>query len=267
MRVPDADTDPRTEVGQVGAALNRMLGHVAAALAARQASETRVRQFVADASHELRTPLAAIRGYAELTRRSREPVPAGRRARAGPGRVGERPDDRPGRGPAAAGPAGLRPAAGAREPVDLTRLVVDAVSDAQRRRPGPPLACSTCRTSRSSVRRRRAPGCTRCWPTCWPTRAPTPRRAPPSTIRLCHSRTDPPCCEVADDGPGIPAELQPEVFERFARGDRSRSRAAGSTGLGLAIVAAVVDAHGGTVGVESRPAGTTFTVRLPSCHA
>ena len=73
--MPDADTDPRTEVGQVGAALNRMLGHVANALAARQASETRVRQFVADASHELRTPLAAIRGYAELTRRSREPVP------------------------------------------------------------------------------------------------------------------------------------------------------------------------------------------------
>jgi two-component system, OmpR family, sensor kinase len=64
-RVPEADTDPRTEVGQVGLAFNRMLGHVGAALAARQASETRVRQFVADASHELRTPLAAIRGYAE----------------------------------------------------------------------------------------------------------------------------------------------------------------------------------------------------------
>lgn len=56
VRVPAADTDPRTEVGQVGGALNRMLGHVAAALVARQASETRVRQFVADASHELRTP-------------------------------------------------------------------------------------------------------------------------------------------------------------------------------------------------------------------
>ena len=66
---PAADTDPRTEVGQVGAALNRLLGHVGARAEARQASETRVRQFVADASHELRTPLAAIRGYAELTRR------------------------------------------------------------------------------------------------------------------------------------------------------------------------------------------------------
>src|SRR5207248_6451372 len=75
VRVPDVDTDPRTEVGQVGAALNQMLGHVAQALAARQASETRIRHFVADASHELRTPLAAIRGYAELTRRVREGYP------------------------------------------------------------------------------------------------------------------------------------------------------------------------------------------------
>lgn len=74
-RVPAADTDPRTEVGQVGGALNRLLDHVGGALTARHESEMRVRQFVADASHELRTPLAAIRGYAELSRRSREPVP------------------------------------------------------------------------------------------------------------------------------------------------------------------------------------------------
>ena len=75
VRVPDADTDPHTEVGKVGAALNRMLGHVASALTARQASELKVRQFVADASHELRTPLASIRGYAELTRRSPHELP------------------------------------------------------------------------------------------------------------------------------------------------------------------------------------------------
>ena len=68
-RVAAVDTDPGTEVGQVGAALNLLLGHVEQALAARQESETQVRQFVADASHELRTPLAAIRGYAELVRR------------------------------------------------------------------------------------------------------------------------------------------------------------------------------------------------------
>ena len=68
---------------------------------------------------------------------------------------------------------------------------------------------------------------------------------------------------VADDGPGVPAHLQPEVFERFARGDSSRSRAHGSTGLGLAIVAAVVAAHHGTVALDSRPGRTVFTVRLP----
>ncbi|MEU3070844.1 HAMP domain-containing sensor histidine kinase [Streptomyces sp. NPDC006906] len=105
-RVPDAEADPRTEVGQVGAALNRMLGHVGSALAARQESETRVRQFVADASHELRTPLASIRGYAELTRRAGgggahpEQGSADRGAGAGTGRTpaargtgaGSRPD-------------------------------------------------------------------------------------------------------------------------------------------------------------------------------
>jgi two-component system OmpR family sensor kinase len=68
---------------------------------------------------------------------------------------------------------------------------------------------------------------------------------------------------VTDDGPGIPEQLQPEVFERFARGDASRSRAAGSTGLGLSIVSAIVAAHQGHVELQSRPGCTTFTVRLP----
>ena len=77
-----------------------------------------------------------------------------------------------------------------------------------------------------------------------------------------HGRTA--VLEVVDDGPGIPPGQQAEVFERFARGDSSRSRAAGSTGLGLAIVAAVVEAHHGTVEVASRPGDTRFTVRLPA---
>ena len=68
---------------------------------------------------------------------------------------------------------------------------------------------------------------------------------------------------VIDGGPGIPAELQPHIFERFARGDSSRSRAAGSTGLGLSIVHAVVTAHGGNVSVQSVPGQTIFTVVLP----
>jgi two-component system OmpR family sensor kinase len=68
---------------------------------------------------------------------------------------------------------------------------------------------------------------------------------------------------VSDDGPGIPVWLQPEIFERFARGDSSRSRRGGSTGLGLAIVAAVVRAHNGTIGVHSVPGKTEFVVKLP----
>ena len=68
---------------------------------------------------------------------------------------------------------------------------------------------------------------------------------------------------VADDGPGISPGLLPVLFERFARGDGSRSRATGSTGLGLAIVAAVVEAHGGTVTVLSDPGDTRFIVRIP----
>jgi two-component system OmpR family sensor kinase len=72
---------------------------------------------------------------------------------------------------------------------------------------------------------------------------------------------------VQDRGPGIAERLLPHIFERFARGDSSRSRAAGSTGLGLSIVHAVVTAHGGTVSVHSSPDGTAFTVRLPLAGA
>ena len=68
---------------------------------------------------------------------------------------------------------------------------------------------------------------------------------------------------VHDDGPGIPAELMPDIFERFSRGEQSRSRTAGSTGLGLAIVAAVVAAHHGRIVVHSSPGDTVFTVELP----
>ncbi len=68
---------------------------------------------------------------------------------------------------------------------------------------------------------------------------------------------------VNDNGPGIPKALQKNLFERFARGDLSRSRASGSTALGLAIVKAVVDAHRGSVTVVSRKGNTTFRVELP----
>jgi two-component system OmpR family sensor kinase len=85
------------------------------------------------------------------------------------------------------------------------------------------------------------------------------------TVVTTRVSTEPSCTvlQVIDNGPGIPAPLQSEVFERFARGDSSRSRKGGSTGLGLAIVSAVVKAHHGTITVDSAPGRTEFTVRLP----
>ncbi|MDG4781148.1 HAMP domain-containing sensor histidine kinase [Micromonospora sp. WMMD961] len=260
VRVPAADTDVRTEVGQVGAALNRMLGHVADALSARQASETRVRQFVADASHELRTPLAAIRGYAEVARRGRDEVPpdvahALRRVESESTRMTRLVDDLLLLARLDAG----RPLAA--DPVDLTALVVDAVSDAHVAGPDhrwqlelPEVAI-------------RVPGdAARLHQVVANLLANARVHTPPgSTVTTALAvEADSAVLTVTDDGPGVPAELQPEMFERFARGDSSRSRAHGSTGLGLAIVAAVVEAHHGTVGVDSRPGRTLFTVRLPN---
>ncbi len=109
VRVPDGLTDPRTEVGQVGVALNTLLAHMESALDARHRSEQQVRQFVADASHELRTPLTTIQGYAELARRTAPKQPDDDQ-----GRGRGTPDDGPGRGPAAPGPPRRRPSAGPR---------------------------------------------------------------------------------------------------------------------------------------------------------
>ena len=70
--------------------------------------------------------------------------------------------------------------------------------------------------------------------------------------------------EIQDSGEGIPAQDLPHVFERFYRGEKSRSRATGGAGLGLAIAKGIVEAHGGTIGVESQPGqGTRFTFTLP----
>nr|WP_084211491.1 HAMP domain-containing sensor histidine kinase [Pseudonocardia acaciae] len=259
-RVAPADTDPRTEVGAVGAALNRMLDHVASALNARQASETQLRQFIADASHELRTPLAAIRGYAELTRRSGEDnmppdvAHALRRITSQAERMTSLVEDMLLLARLDAG----RPLA--REPVDVSQLVVDAVSDAHAagpdhrwmlRVPEEPVTVTGDAARLSQVLANLLTNA----------RVHTP---PGTTVysELVGSPAEV-WLRISDDGPGIPRELVPHVFGRFARGDSSRSRAAGSTGLGLAIVYGVVAAHGGRVGVQSVPGRTVFTVRLP----
>ncbi|MFG2263361.1 ATP-binding protein [Streptomyces sp. NPDC048720] len=259
-RVPDAECDPHSEVGQVGAALNRLLDHVHGALHARQQSETRVRQFVADASHELRTPLASIRGYAELTRRGREEV--GPDTRHALGRI----ESEAGRMTLLVEDLLLLARLDAGRPLrfeqtDLVPLVVDTVSDA------------------------RAAGLDHNWRLDLPD-APAPVSADAARLQqvlvnlLGNARNHTPPgttvtarvrrrgawlrVDVEDNGPGIPADLLPRVFERFARGDSARSRATGSTGLGLAIVQAVAAAHGGAVTVDSVPGRTVFTVHLPA---
>ncbi|MEW2546858.1 HAMP domain-containing sensor histidine kinase [Streptomyces sp. NPDC047002] len=270
-RVPLAEADPATEVGQVGAALNRMLGHVASALAARQESETRVRRFVADAGHELRTPLASIRGYAELTRRGREePGPdtrhALRRIESEALRMGDLVDDllllaRLDQG---------RPLEQA--PVDLVPLLVDAVSDARAAGPGHRWSLELPPPDTESARTTVRGDAARLHQVLANILANARTHTPPGTAVVARVVPVPGphpsvAVEIADNGPGIPAELLPRVFERFARGDASRSRAAGSTGLGLAIVRAVTATHGGTVEADSRPGRTLFTLTLPAAPA
>jgi two-component system OmpR family sensor kinase len=258
VRVPSADTDPRTEVGRVGAALNTMLGHVGSALAARHASEMRVRQFVADASHELRTPLAAIRGYAELTRRTDQRVPpdvahALARVESEAARMTTLVDDLLLLARLDSG----RPLE--RAPVDLSRLVVDAVSDA--RAAGPD---HEWQLDLPSVPVTVTGDAARLQQVMANLFANARVHTPPGTTVTARLRGGPDATlTVVDDGPGVPDALLPQVFERFARGDSSRSAAAGSTGLGLAIVSAVVAAHHGAVDVTSEAGRTAFTVRLP----
>jgi len=259
VRLRDADADPRSEVGRVGASVNRMLDHVASALTAREASESKVRRFVADASHELRTPLASIRGYAELPRRSGAELPpdtvhALARIEAESERMTSlveellmlaRLDE------------GIP---GASEPVDLSRLVVETVGDAHAAgrehhwRLDVPAEPVRVNGDEPQLRRLLLNLLTNA-------RVHTP---PGTTVSVALGVEGADAVlSVSDDGPGIPEALQPNLFERFTRGDDSRSRATGSTGLGLAIVRAVTTAHGGRVTVRSEPGATTFRVTLP----
>ena len=259
-RVPAQFTDERTEVGQVGAALNGLLDHMRDALNARHESETRVRQFVADASHELRTPLASIRGYAELSRRAPEPVPpsvahALGRVESEAERMSALVEDLLLLARLDAG----RPLE--QEPVDLTRLVVDAVSDAHAAGPDHvwqlDVPEESAFVSGDSQRLHQIVANLLA-----NARTHTP---PGTTVRTKVAQEDGEVSvTVEDDGPGIPEALQPNVFQRFARGEASRSRAAGSTGLGLSIVHAVTLAHGGRVDLSSQPGRTTFRVALPA---
>ncbi|BBZ36732.1 histidine kinase [Mycolicibacterium confluentis] len=260
VRVPESDANPNTEVGQMGSALNRMLDHISTALSTRQASETRVRQFVADASHELRTPLTAIRGYTELAQRHRDEVPD--EVAHAMGRVASEAERMTNLVEDLLLLARLdsgRPLD--REEVDLSQLAVDTVADAHIAGrdhewnldlPDDPVVVIGDRARLHQVMANLLANA----------RVHTPAGTTVA-VSLRASADGHAEIRVSDDGPGIPAQLQSEVFERFARGDSSRSRNGGSTGLGLAIVWAVVKAHHGQITVDSRPGDTVFTLRLP----
>ncbi|MEV7428014.1 HAMP domain-containing sensor histidine kinase [Nocardioides sp. NPDC092400] len=256
-RVPAHLTDERTEVGQVGAALDSLLSHVETALRERHRSEQQVRQFVADASHELRTPLATIAGYTELARRHPDDTATGTAALA-------KVEEESARMTALVEDLLLlaRLDAGrplAREPVDLTRLLLEATEDARVVAPdhrwrlelpeesvevlGDELRLHQVVTNLLTNARKHTP--------------------PGTTVTV---RGTDHGFVVADDGPGFPPGLVDSAFERFARGDSSRSRdgsSGGGAGLGLALVRAIVGAHGGHVGLASRPGRTTIEVDLP----
>lgn len=263
LSAPEADGAPPrrhgdTEVGTLTAAFEQMLGNVEQSLAARQASEDRLRQFLSDASHELRTPVAVIRGHAELARTS-ESLPvdvdhALQRIVGESERMGHMVDDllllarlNSGRD--------LE-----RTDVDLTRVVLDTVSDAraagpdhrwQLDLPDEPVEVrgdqhalhQVLANLLSNARLHTPPGTT--------------------VLTTLEGSGGGATITVADDGPGIPPEVLPDIFERFVRADDNRSAVTGGSGLGLAIVDAIVRRHGGSTEVRSNPGKTEFVVRLP----
>jgi len=259
LRVPE---DDRTEVGRLGASLNTMLGHIEDAFARRAASEEQLRRFVADASHELRTPLSAVSAYAELFERGAQERPADlarvmRGIRVETARMQMLIDDllllaRLDEG---------RPLAAER--VELVTVLEDAVDAARAVGPDWPLAVETVPSAEvtgdvmalrqvidtllANVRTHTPSGTTAA------VRLRIDEGLDPAEVVL----------EVADNGPGLDAVHVERVFERFYRVDTSRARDRGGSGLGLAVVAALVEAHDGTVDVESAPgAGATFRVHL-----
>jgi two-component system, OmpR family, sensor kinase len=253
-----AREDDRTEVGRLGRALNAMLAQIESAFNAREASERKLRRFVADASHELRTPLAAVRAYAELFSRGAAERPADlERSMAGITRESERMSllvedllllARLDEG---------RPLA--REPVEFADVVAESVETARMLEPERAIGCTlepaTVIGDRERLRQvvdnllsnvRAHAGST--------ASVEVTLTHVGETARLT----------VSDTGPGLTDEQAEHVFERFYRADSSRARSAGGAGLGLSIVSAVTEAHSGRATAIALPGGgAAFTVELP----
>ncbi|WP_311214174.1 MULTISPECIES: HAMP domain-containing sensor histidine kinase [unclassified Arthrobacter] len=260
VRVPPSAAHPGTEVGSVGHALNQMLNNVSNALEARQESETKVRQFVADASHELRTPLTAIRGYTELLRMTENFTDDGRKSLS---RVQSQSE----RMTTLVEDLLLLARLDEGQPVkvtdvDLTQLVIETVSDEkvmapdhiwQLQLPDEPVTVRGDATQLhqvlanllSNARKHTDSGTT-------------------VVTGVMLSADGSAVVTVTDNGPGIPEDFQGRIFSRFARADAARSGSEGTSGLGLSIVESIVEAHGGTVEVTSRPGRTEFALRLPA---
>jgi len=251
--------EPRTEVGRLGLALNSMLERIENAFAEKQASENRLRRFVADASHELRTPLTSIRGYAELFRRGADSRPHDlaktmQRIEDESERMGKLVEElltlaRLDQGRALE-----------LQPVDLTKLAREAVEDfsaADGDHPADLDAPESIMVEADEHRLRQVLA-----NLLSNARVHTPAGTPVH-VRLgsADSRA---WVEVEDEGPGLAAEDASRVFDRFFRVDPSRSRDKGGAGLGLSIASAIAEAHGGSISLRSAPgAGSTFRLELP----
>lgn len=258
-----SDIDQGTESGQLGHALNTMLGQIEASMDERTRAEDKLRQFVADASHELRTPVATIRGYAELYQAGGLAAPvelddAMRRTAQESQRMSRLITDM------------LNLAKLDREPtvttlpVNLTELVRDAVADAAAAHPERSVIVNS--GNGAAI----VDG-----------DEDLLRQVLANLVGNAIVHTDPATnvsvsvhrvqgdavVHVRDNGDGMTAAVVAQITERFYRADPSRSRHQGGSGLGLAIAEAAVNAHGGTLAISSAPgSGTTATITIPLAH-
>ncbi len=256
-RAPDAN--PKTELGRLSHALNEMLGQIEESVDARVENENRLRRFVADAAHELRTPLTSLRGFAELHRagalNDRDQLDnAMRRIESESSRMQRLVDD-------LLMLARLDEQRGVtRLPVDLVPLLEDSIEAARAIEPDRPISTNLAADAMvlgdaGHFRQIFDNLITNA-------RIHTPAGTPISVSARADANDV--IVTIADRGPGIPADDQDRIFERFWRADPSRTRSTGGSGLGLAIVASLVRAHDGAIELDSGPgAGAAFTIRFP----